>query len=170
MSPQAGSGPSCGAGNFSSKTVTSQSLALIAAFLLVLPAAAAATGSAVARPGVRFETERSFVFGPGRETRTFTFRERSGVILVNELTVPHGVRAVAVEEIPHLAGARVISWPDPNDPSLACSTTGATELCAQGEEWCPMPRATWKIQLTKLSGPAGTILLDYLVAPPPDQG
>ena len=117
--------------------------------------------------GSRFETSRGFALAAGRATRTFTLSERSGVILLNRLIVPIGVRATATAEIPHVAGARVTSWPNANDPSLSCRATATSEICTQGEEWCPMPSATWQVTLTKLSGPAGRIRFDYLVAAPP---
>jgi hypothetical protein len=58
-------------------------------------------------------------------------------------------------------------WPDRRgrDPSLSCRRKGAEEVCNQGEEWCPTPRATWHIRLVKLSGPAGNVRFDYVVAP-----
>ncbi len=99
--------------------------------------------------------------------RTFTFRERSGVILINRLTVPHGVRAFVEARIPHVAGARVSSWASRNNPSLSCRPRGRYDICTQGEEWCPMPQATWHFHLVKLSGPAGLIHFDYVVAAPP---
>src|SRR5262249_24598281 len=52
-------------------------------------------------------TTRTFRLGAGRATRTFTFREQGGVILLNQLTVRHGVRAFVKARIPHLAGAEV---------------------------------------------------------------
>ena len=59
-----------------------------------------------------FETTRTLQLPAGRASRTFTLRERSGVILVNRLTVRRSVRVTAYALIPHLAGAGVISWPD----------------------------------------------------------
>jgi hypothetical protein len=41
----------------------------------------------------------------------FTLRQRTGVILLNRLTVPRGVRTFVEAPIAHLAGARVVSWP-----------------------------------------------------------
>jgi hypothetical protein len=117
-----------------------------------------------------FQTTRTFAIPAGRATRNFTFRERSGVILVNRLTVVHGIRAFVDARIPRLAGARVMSWPSRNDPSLSCRRKGAFDVCTQAEEWCPMPQATWRFHLVKLSGPPGAIRFDYLVAPPPPQG
>lgn len=116
-----------------------------------------------------FETTRTLQLPAGRASRTFTLRERSGVILVNRLTVRRGVRVTAYASIPHLAGAGVISWPDQRgrDTSLSCRRKGPNEVCDQAEEWCPMPKATWHVRLVKLSGPAGAVRFDYLVAPPP---
>jgi hypothetical protein len=91
------------------------------------------------------------------------------VILVNRLTVPQGVRAFADARIPHLAGARVSSWPSRNNPSLSCRRHGAFDVCTQSEEWCPMPQAIWHFHLVKLSGPTGPIRLDYVIAAPPAQ-
>ena len=117
----------------------------------------------------RFQTTRTFKLDAGRTARTFTFRERSGVILLNRLTVPHGVRAFVEARIPHLAGAKVSSWPSRNDPSLSCRRHGARDVCTQSEEWCPMPQAVWHFHLVKLSGPAGAVRFDYVVAAPPPQ-
>ena len=108
-----------------------------------------------------------FRLGSGHATRTFTFGEPGGVILVNQLTVPHGVRAFVVARIPHLAGAEVWSWPSRHRPSASCLRRGAFDVCTQGEEWCPMPPATWHFRLVKQSGPAGPVRFRYVVAAPP---
>jgi hypothetical protein len=110
---------------------------------------------------------RTFRLGAGRATRTFTIRERSGVILLNQLTVRHGVRAFVKARIPHLAGAEVWTWASRNRPSASCTRRGAFNVCTQGEEWCPMPSATWHFRLVKLSGPAGPVRFSYVVAAPP---
>jgi len=112
-------------------------------------------------------TTRTFRIGAGRATRTFTFREPGGVILLNRLTVRHGVRAFVKARIPHLAGAEVWSWASRNRPSAPCQRHGAFDVCTQGEEWCPMPPATWHFRLVKLSGPAGPVRFSYVVAAPP---
>jgi len=121
------------------------------------------------RPPAAFRTTRTFRLGAGRATRTFTLRERSGVILRNQLTVRHGVRAFVGARIPGVADARVWSWASRNGPSSSCRRDGAFDVCTQGEEWCPMPQATWHLHLVKLSGPAGPIRFDYVVAAPPPQ-
>jgi len=104
---------------------------------------------------------------PSRATRTFTFRERGGVILLNQLTARHAVRAYVVARIPHLAGAEVWSWASRDRPSASCRRHGAVDICTQGEEWCPMPPATWHFRFVKLGGPAVLIRFDYVVAAPP---
>jgi hypothetical protein len=139
----------------------------VAAALLLWPAqavGAAGRRDASSRP---FQTTRTFHLAAGRATRTFTFREDSGVIFLNRLTVPHGVHAYVDARIPHVAGAKVWSWPVRDNPSLSCRRRGAVDVCTQGEEWCPMPQATWHFHLEKLSGPAGAIRFDYVVTAPP---
>jgi hypothetical protein len=89
------------------------------------------------------------------------------VILVNQLTVPRGVHAFVKARIPHVAGAEVWSWPSRNRPSASCQRQGAFKVCIQGEEWCPMPPATWHFRLVKLSGSAGLVRFRYVVAAPP---
>jgi hypothetical protein len=138
---------------------------LIAAFVLLLLVQPA--GARAPRASLAFQTTRTFALDAGRASRTFTFHERDGVILVNRLTVSHGVRAFVEARIPGLAGARVSSWTSPNDPSLVCRPRGAVEVCTQSEEWCPMPQAVWHFRLIKLSGPAGPVRFDYVVAAPP---
>lgn len=143
-------------------------IAGVAVLFAVQPSAATAPHRA-STAALGFKTARTFELPAGRASRFFTLHERSGVILVNRLTVRHGVRVTVYASIPHLAGARVTSWPVQRgrDAALACRSKGRYEVCTQGEEWCPMPEATWHFDLTKLSGPAGRVRFDYLVAPPP---
>lgn len=140
---------------------------LIAAAFAALLCEGRVSPPAQARDSTRIQTSRTFVIGAGPAARVFTFRERQGVILVNRLTVPHGVRAFVDAQIPGVAGARVQSWPNRSQPALSCRSRGAFDVCTQGEEWCPMPGATWHLRLIKLSGPEGAIRFDYVVAPPP---
>lgn len=146
---------------------------IAAAAMLLVVQRSAATAQQRTRPTAQvFQTTRTLQLPSGRASRTFTLRERSGVIFVNRLTVRRGVRVTAYASIPHLAGVGVISWPDQRgrDASLSCRRKGLYEVCNQGEEWCPMPKATWHVRLVKLSGPAGSVRFDYLVAPPPRRG
>ena len=140
--------------------------AAVSLALLPAPVVAGPKHRHVTARSSAFQTTRTFNLNAGSAARTFTFRERSGVILLNRLTAPRGVRAFVDARIPHLAGARVSSWPIPDDPSLSCRRKGAFEVCSQGEEWCPMPQATWRFHLVKLSGPSGPIRFDYVVAAP----
>ena len=114
-----------------------------------------------------FQTKRTFHLGAGRATRTFTFLERDGVILRNRLTVRRGVRVVVDARIPGTAEVKIWSWARRYDPSLSCRHHGAFDVCTQGEQWCPMPQATWHFRLVKLRGPAGPVRFDYVVAAPP---
>jgi hypothetical protein len=143
--------------------------AVIAGVILLGVEPAAATESSPTGASHSFKTARTFQLPAGRASRIFTLHERRGVILVNRLTVRRGVRVTVYARIPHLAGASVTSWPlqKGRDASLFCRQKGADEICTQGEEWCPMPEATWHFHLTKLSGPAGAVRFHYVVAAPP---
>jgi hypothetical protein len=131
--------------------------------------AAAGTSRPSSGSSAGFETSRVFELRAGPTSTTFTLRERGGVILVNRLTVPVGVRVLVDARIPGLAGARVTSWPGRDDPSFSCRRRGLREVCTQGEEWCPMPQATWYFRLVKLSGPAGPVRFEYVVGTPRSQ-
>jgi len=114
-----------------------------------------------------FQTTRMVELGPGRSSRAFTLRERAGVILLNRIDVVAGARVIVTARIPGVAGARVVSRPQEGDPSLSCARRERRMICVQGEEWCPMPAATWRVRLTKLSGPAGLARFDFVIAVPP---
>jgi hypothetical protein len=114
-----------------------------------------------------FQTKRTFRLGAGRATRTFTFREQGGVIRRNQLTVRHGVRVFVDARSPDTSVLKIWSWARRNEPSLSCRRHGGFDICTQGEEWCPMPQATWHFRLVKLSGPAGPVRFNYVVAAPP---
>lgn len=137
-----------------------------AALLVAIGLAAAGPASAAAPAPRASSTTRTFVLRAGRAERSFTLRERGGVILLSRLTVPRGVRAYVDATIPHVAGTR-FSTARPNDPALVCRYRGSQEVCTQAQEWCPMPAARWRLRLVKQSGPAGTVRVDYVVAPPP---
>lgn len=114
-----------------------------------------------------FQATRTFWLGAGRAARTFTLRERSGVILRSQLTIRQGVRAYVEARIPGVAGVEVWSWASRNRPPAPCRRDGAFDVCAQGDEWCPMPQATWHFRLVKAEGPAGPVRFDFVVAAPP---
>jgi hypothetical protein len=134
-----------------------------------VPAAHKRQSAAVSRVA-GFQTTRSFELGRGRAVRTFALRERSGVILLNRMTAPRGASVVVDERIPHVAGARVTTPPSRTAPSPSChKTNNGSVACTQGEEWCPMPQATWRVRLVKRTGPAGLVRVDFVVAAPPSR-
>jgi hypothetical protein len=93
--------------------------------------------------------------------------EPAGVIKLLRLIVPAGTRTSATGVIPDLAGVG-ISTPAPgNDASETCQRRGELVVCNQAEEACPMPMATWRFRLRKLSGRAGIITLEFVVGTPP---
>src|SRR5258708_14190737 len=128
--------------------------------------AAAASGHQSRQLRSLVQTTRTFRLGPGRATRTFTFRERGGVILLNQLTARHAVRAYVVARIPHLARPEVSRWTSRDHPAASCRRHGAFHLCTQSQKWCPMPPATWHFRLVKLGGPSVLIRFDCIVAAP----
>lgn len=114
--------------------------------IITLVAAIVASGAAAANTDwqsvhTAFQTSHVVLMPAGRATWTFALRERSGVILLNRLTVPLGVHAVAAAVIPHVADVRVTSWTNPVAPSPSCQATRGVQQCTQGEEWCPMPQS-----------------------------
>jgi hypothetical protein len=134
--------------------------------VLAVPAAAASQHQP-RQLRARFQTKRTFRLGAGRATRTFTFREQDGVILRNQLTVRHGVRVVVDARSADTSVLKIWSWARRNEPSLSCRRHGGFDICTQSEQWCPMPQASWHFRLVKLSGPAGPVRFDYVVATPP---
>lgn len=101
------------------------------------------------------QTSRLLAFGPGRASRVFTLQGRSGVVLVNRLTVPHGVSVIAEATIRGVAHVRVSTTTSAKDPSLTCHRGHSFDVCTQEEEWCPMPRAQWHVKLVKLKRSCG---------------
>jgi hypothetical protein len=106
-------------------------------------------------------TPRRLHLAAGVHRRRFLVSESAGVILLLRLTVPHGTHAVATGSIPGLAGVRI------STTSARCRRAGSFDVCTQPEEWCPMPAAAWRFRVTKLSGPAGNLRLDFVVGSPP---
>jgi shikimate kinase len=131
-------------------------------------AAAVAEGSGAAGTAApQFRTTRTVALPAGSAVRTFELRERSGVILLNRLSVRPGMRVVVSARIPRVAGVRVASTASPATPEATCRRQQGLEICTQGEEWCPMPRATWHVRLVKLGGPAGVARFDLVIGAPP---
>ena len=98
----------------------------------------------------------------GAVRNRFVLRRDSGVVLSFRLTLPAGSRASVSGEIAGVAGVRLST-----DERGTCRRHGRVLLCRQGVEWCPLPAARWRFTLHKLSGPAGTARLEFIVGPPP---
>ena len=103
-------------------------------------------------------------FGPGPAQASFRLHEPAGVILLFRVTVPHGAK-VRVDGRIGVAGVRLnTAWaPD----GLNCRRRGASDVCVQQEEWCPLPEATWRFRVTKSGGAGGVVRVDFVVGPPP---
>jgi hypothetical protein len=95
-----------------------------------VPAAAASQHQPGQHPAT-LQTKRTVQLGAGRATRTFTFRERGGVILRNQVTVRHGTRVFVDARSPDTAVLKIWSWARRNDPSLSCRRHGGMYICTQ---------------------------------------
>lgn len=113
-----------------------------------------------------FQTMRTFWLGAGRASRLFTLREPGGVVLRNQLTTRQGVRAHVDAQIQGVADVQVSSWVSRSDPAASCRRDGAFDVCTQGEEWCPLPQATWHLRLVKTGGPAGPARVTFVIGTP----
>ena len=89
-------------------------------------------------------------------------REPSGVILETRLVVPRGAVVTATGSLRRLAGVRITS----GDTAI-CRRRGRYDVCAQPEEWCPMPAAVWRFVVAKRAGPAMRVTLRFVVGAPP---
>lgn len=136
------------------------SLRSLAALALALAALPSALETATAQPGpkphlveLRLDAQR----------HRFTLERPAGVVLLFRLTLPRGTRAYLTGRIGSIAGVGIST-----DHKGSCRVQGRTLVCEQGVEWCPLlPRGTWGFRLHKLSGPAGTARLDFVIGTPP---
>ena len=113
------------------------------------------------------ELSHTVYLGTGHAESAFRLHEPVGVILLFRATVPHGANVRIDGRIPGVAGVSLATTR--RLPSLACRRHGATDVCVQQEEWCPMPEATWRFRVTKTTGPAGPIRVDFVVGNPPSR-
>jgi hypothetical protein len=126
--------------------------------------------SAFARPVVRGSAGLSVRMGAGLGTSRVAVAEPAGVIRVLRVVAPAGTRVKVTGVIPGLAGVSVAIPLARSDNSGSCARRGGAVVCNQGEEWCPMPAATWRFRVRKLAGPAGRIRIDFVVGPPAHTG
>ena len=103
----------------------------------------------------------------GRAQASFTRAEPAGVILLAQISVPHGARAFAEATNPYGGATRIATPAGRPGPSLSCSAHGQSDICTQAEEACPLIAATWRFHIVKLSGPPGPIRVTLVVGPRP---
>jgi hypothetical protein len=132
------------------------------------PAPARHSRPPTVRKGRTARQRRTIRVRSGPTLKRFDLVRPAGLIRLLRVTVPHGTRAQVTGDIPDLAGV-AISIPHRGSSSETCLTHGAVDVCTQAEEACPMPAASWQFRLRKLSGPAGAIRVEFLVAPPRTQ-
>jgi hypothetical protein len=104
----------------------------------------------------------------GRAQASFSIKEPAGVILLAQISVPHGTHAFVAASnptSPYGGTARMTTASVRPDPSLACHTQGGFDVCAQAYEACPLGAAVWRLHVVKLSGPAGPIRVRFVVGP-----
>ena len=106
-------------------------------------------------------------FAAGRASWSFDLKEPAGVVMLARVSSPRGVRALVSATIPGVAGVRFGTRRNPGPLSLSCRVHDGTSVCTQAVEWCPMPKARWRLRVTKLAGPPGEIRVDFVVAPRP---
>jgi hypothetical protein len=91
--------------------------------------------------------------------------EPAGVILLFRVVAPVGTRARVTGVITGLAGVTIPIPLARSANAEACARQGGAVACTQAEEACPMPAASWRFRVRKLSGPAGRIRIDFVVGP-----
>ena len=111
----------------------------------------------------------SFRSARGHSAVSFTMHERSGIILLAQISVPRGVRAIVNATNPYGGTATITTAADRHNTSLSCHTRGSANVCTQAYEACPLIEATWQFHVVKLSGPAGPVRVDFIVGAPPSQ-
>jgi len=93
--------------------------------------------------------------------------EPDGVILLARVAAPRNVRVSIKLTDSDIAGITFTNTPSKRDPSLSCRVQADTRVCGQAEEWCPMPAGTWRLRVTKATGPAADVRVDFVVGPKP---
>jgi hypothetical protein len=121
--------------------------------------------SALAKPMVTGDGRLSVRMRAGASTSRAAVVEPAGVIRLLRVVAPAGTRAKVTGVISRLARVSVSIPIARSDSSGSCERQSGAVVCNQGEEWCPMPAATWRFRVRKLAGPAGRIRIDFVVRP-----
>jgi hypothetical protein len=119
-------------------------------------------------PGAPIGKALGFTSPRGRAQASFSIKEPAGVILLAQISVPHGARAFVAATnptSPYGGTARIATASGRPDPSLACHTQRGLDVCVQAYEACPLGAAVWRLDVVKLSGPAGPIRVRFVVGP-----
>ena len=113
-------------------------------------------------PEIAPDTTHVFQLRAGAVHDRVSLWQPRGVVLRFRLTLPRGTRAWVKGLLPDVGGVGAFT-----KERGTCRARGARLLCEQSVEWCPMPSGTWRFTLRKLSGPAGTARLEFVVGRPP---
>jgi hypothetical protein len=103
----------------------------------------------------------------GASERRLELVEPAGVIRLLAVIASPGVRVEVTGVIPGLAEVGISTPRTRSGPPEACAHRGGVVVCTEALEACPMPSATWRFRVRKLSGPAGRIRIDFVVGPGP---
>jgi hypothetical protein len=150
------------------RTACRVGLAVAAASVVGLTASASSGERVHATPDRA--TTRILHLGLGRAQGTAWLREPSGVVLLARISAPRGVRASVELTNADYAGPGVADITVASTPtrwSTSCRLHGGVNVCTEAVEWCPMIAATWRLHVTKQSGPAAPIRVDFVVGPKP---
>jgi hypothetical protein len=109
--------------------------------------------------------------GPGQAQAAARLPEPDGVILLARVIAPRDAHVAVELTVSNVAGPvagiRFVNMPSKRDPSLSCRSQGDMQVCDQAEEWCPMPAGNWRLRVTKATGPAADVRVDFVVGPKP---
>ncbi|HWD69858.1 MAG TPA: hypothetical protein VG293_06655 [Solirubrobacteraceae bacterium] len=156
----------------------SQRLAILAGVAVLTPAAIAAGRDLPGRRATSVPAMKRARAGRDARLRTDGVRihtrsgaddaraeisEPAGVIRLFRVVAPKGTHVTVTSAIPGIAGVTTSIPIMRDDPSATCAQRGDAVACTQGEEWCPMPAASWRIRVRKRSGPAGWIRVTFVV-------
>jgi len=130
---------------------------------LLLAAAVIAAGDAAAPANASTAAVR---FGSGHASRVLLLHEPPGVIVLYRISAPRGADVRASVQIPGVTVPLRIATP-PTGLQRSCRARGSRVTCTVGEEWCPMPEATWRVRLEKRAGPPGDVILTFRAGNPP---
>ncbi|MGH3139190.1 MAG: hypothetical protein ACRDQE_05615 [Gaiellales bacterium] len=128
--------------------------------------AAPAMHAVVSRPPVGLSRHSATIrFGEGRQSVDFEMREPAGVILLYRISAPAATKVEGTTQLPDTTVPLLIRT-SRTGPSSSCGRHGRRVVCTVGEEWCPMPKGTWRVHLRKLAGPAGAVTFWFRVGDP----